>query len=188
MDELEARARAALDGAHGADPGAPGRPTEAEYADRLEAWVARLVKRPSLPLRLAARAQHLERWVLPRGDFPEGRGGYLRWRSAVHARQADRARGLIEGAGGDAILAGRVAELVGKKAPRADPDAQALEDAACLVFLETELAAFQRQHERPKVIDVVRKTWTKMSPAAQDAARRLAVPPEVAALVGEALG
>ena len=191
MDEVESRARAAIDAAHGGDPErVDGRPAEAVYADRIEAWIARVTgteAEPSLALRLAARAQHLERWAIPRSRFPEGRGGYLRWRSAVQQRQGERVRTLVTEAGGDPALADRTALLVAKSAPRGDVEAQALEDAACLVFLETDLADFQRDHAREKVIEVLRKTWKKMSPAAHQLALDLSLAPEARDLLGEAL-
>jgi tRNAThr (cytosine32-N3)-methyltransferase len=152
----------------------------------VEHWVEALVAEPSIALRLAARAQHLERWAIPRSEYPEGRGGYLRWRSAVHARQGERVRQILADAGADAGLTERVAGLVAKRMPPADPEAQALEDAACLVFLETQLEDFSRKHARDKVVDVVRKTWRKMSPAGRQAAGTLALPEGLPALVHEA--
>lgn len=190
MDDVETRARAAIDAVHAGDPDrVAGRPAEADYADRIEAWITRLVAgaEPSLALRLAARAQHLERWAIPRSRFPEGRGGYLRWRSAVHERQGERVRALVTEAGGDPALADRTARLVAKSAPKDDPEAQALEDAACLVFLESDLLDFQRDHERDKVVDVLRKTWKKMGPRGRALARALDLPADSAALVGAAL-
>ena len=187
MTDIE-RARAAIDAAHAAAPrgGSPGG-GETLYADRVEQWIGRLAAPVSLALRLAARAQHIERWAIPRADFPEGRGGYLRWRSAVHRRQGDRVREILSAAGCEATLADRVAVLVAKAAPREDAEAQALEDAACLVFLEHELLDFAAQHPREKTIDVLRKTWRKMSPAGHAAAQALTLAPEAQALVGEAL-
>jgi hypothetical protein len=188
MSDIERRARAAIDEAQAKGPErAGGRPAEAVYADRIETWIPRLVDGPSLALRLAARAQHLERWAIPRQQFPEGRGGYLRWRSAVHVRQGERARELLVGAGADAALAERVAGLVAKSVPDDDPEAQALEDAACLVFLETELAEFRRQQPRDKVIDILRKTWKKMSPRGKELAPTIALLPEAEELVRAAL-
>ena len=188
MSDLESRARAALDAAHAADPErTEDRPAEAVYAERIEAWIHRLCEAPSLALRLAARAQHLERWAIPRAQYPDGRGGYLRWRSAVHQRQGQRAQELIADAGGDPGLCGRVGRLVAKTAPRDDAEAQALEDAACLVFLETELLAFQSEHDRAKVVDVLQKTWKKMSPRGQERALSLALPAESRELVRAAL-
>jgi tRNAThr (cytosine32-N3)-methyltransferase len=59
------------------------------------------------------------------------------------------------------------------------------------VFLENEIQTFAAQHAhypRGKFIEILRKTWRKMSPAAQSAALGLALPPAIAALVREALG
>jgi len=185
MSEID-RARGALDAAHRADP--EGFSGELRYVDCVQGWIGRLVAAPSPALQLAARAQHLERWAIPRSEYPEGRGGYLRWRAAVHERQGQRARRILVDAGCDTVIADRVAALVSKKVPREDPEAQALEDAACLVFLETEFADFARQHPRAKTIDVLRKTWRKMSGAGREAAGGLSLPEELAALVREAVG
>jgi hypothetical protein len=189
MNGAEQKAWALIDAAHAADTRTvEGKPYEIVYADRLLAWVRRLVPEPEPALVLAARAQHLERWAIPRDAHPPGRGGYLRWRSEVHRRQGQRVRELMSAAGVGAELAERVATLVAKAAPRGDADAQALEDAACLVFLETELVPFLRDQPRDKTIDVLKKTWRKMSPAGQKAALAVKLAPEAEDLVREALG
>ena len=54
-----------------------------------------------------------------------------------------------------------------------DAMAQTLEDCACLVFFETELATFAAKQSPEKVADVLAKTWRKMSPAARTLARPL---------------
>lgn len=187
-----ARARESIDFAHGADPGrdADGRPAELAYADRMEAWVARLEPAAAPLLRLAARCQHLERWRVPRTTFPDGRAGYLAWRKSLYDKQADRARALMEAAGIPAEEAARAAAWVAKKGLRSDPGAQALEDAACLVFLENEIGAFARQHAdypREKFVDILRKTWRKMGPRAREFALGLPLAPEIASLVREAV-
>jgi tRNAThr (cytosine32-N3)-methyltransferase len=188
MDDHIQKAAAAIDAAHRADPRhLNGAPYETSYADRLVTWVRALVSDPSPALVLAARAQHLERWAIPREDYPEGRGGYLRWRSDVQRRQGQRAREILTEAGCDAAVVDRVAALVAKAAPRGDAEAQALEDAACLVFLEWELADFMRDYPREKTIDILRKTWRKMSPAGQRAAAALRLPEDAAEVVREAL-
>jgi hypothetical protein len=188
MDDLERRAREAIDVAHASDPERiENRPAEAVYADLIEGWIVRLVAEPSLDLRLAARAQHLERWAIPRADFPEGRGGYLRWRSSVHQRQGQRVRQLLAEAGCAAPVSERVAQLVAKTTPKDDAEAQALEDAACLVFLETELAAFALAHSREKVVDVLQKTWKKMGPRGRELALGLTLPSAAQELVRTAL-
>ncbi len=188
----EESARAALDAAHAADPERDeGRPAEHVYADRIEGWIGRLVDAASPTLRLAARAQHLERWAIPRSDYPMDRPGYHRWRRAVQARQGARARELLLASGCPTEQAERVAVLVAKNAAKGDADGQALEDAACLVFLERELAAFAGEHgdySREKFIDIIRKTWAKMSPRAHQLALGIPLPSELAALVKEAVG
>jgi hypothetical protein len=188
VSDLEQRARMAIDSAHAADPEREGqRPAESVYADRIESWIGKLVEAPSLALRLATRGQHLERWAIPRGDFPAGRGGYLRWRSTVHTRQGKRVRELLAGLEVEPALVDRVATLVAKTAPRTDAEAQALEDAACLVFLETELLEFQGKHEHAKVVDILQKTWKKMSPQGRELALSLTLPGESRELVRAAL-
>ena len=185
-------AREAIEAAHAADPNraSDGRPAESVYAERMEGWVARLVPDATPLLRLAARCQHLERWSVPRASFPEGKAGYFAWRKSLYKKQADRARGLLAAAGVSAAEADEAAVWVSKSGLKANPGTQALEDAACLVFLENEIGAFAAQHAdypRDKFVDIVRKTWHKMSPAAQSFALALELPPSIAGIVGEAV-
>jgi tRNAThr (cytosine32-N3)-methyltransferase len=141
MDPFE-RARGLVDAAHSADPGrAPdGRPAELAYADSMEKWVSRIVPDAKPILRLAARCQHLERWTVPRGTFPDGRPGYLAWRRSLYVKQSERARELLLSAGVSADEAEEAATWVSKAEMRTNPGSQALEDAAVLVFLESEIA------------------------------------------------
>ena len=187
------RARQLIDAAHSADPNrdGDGRPAELVYADRVEKWVARLVPGAAPLLRLAARCQHLERWTVPRATFPEGRPGYLAWRKSLYQKQAGRARELLLEAGISAGEADDVATWVSKAGLATNPGTQALEDAACLVFLENEIGRFAAQHAdypREKFIGILQKTWRKMSLAARHAALALDLPPAIAALVREAAG
>ena len=186
------RARELIDAAHAGDPKRThdGRPAELIYADRMEAWVARTAAQPTELLRLAARCQHLERWSVPRDTFPEGKAGYLKWRQSLYRKQADRARDLLLQAGVAAAEADEVAVWVSKSALKTNPGSQALEDAACLVFLENEIEAFAAEHAdypREKFVDIIRKTWRKMTARAQDLARTIALRPDIGALVGEAI-
>lgn len=186
------RARELIDAAHAADPNRTldGRAAEQVYADRMEQWVAKLVPGAAPLLRLAARSQHLERWSVPRASFPMDRPGYLRWRKSLYTKQAERARELLQQAGITAAEAAEVAVWVSKSGLKTNPGTQALEDAACLVFLENEIGAFAAQHAdypREKFVEIIRKTWRKMSPPAQAMARGLALPPGTAELVAEAI-
>jgi hypothetical protein len=187
-----ARARERVDAAHDADPHrlADGRAAELVYADRMEAWVSRIDPGAGPLLLLAARCQHLERWSVPRGAFPLGRPGYLAWRRSLYGKQADRARQLLLDAGLPAAEADEAADWVAKKGLKTNPGTQALEDAAVLVFLDSEIQAFAAQHAeypREKFVEILRKTWRKMSPRAQAVALALDLPPAVASLVREAV-
>lgn len=187
-----AHARQLIDAAHAADPKrtSDGRAAELVYAERMELWVAKLGPEASPLLRLAARCQHLERWSVPRASFPEGKAGYLRWRQSLYVKQAERARELLTEAGVSAAEADEVATWVSKTGLKTNPGTQALEDAACLVFLENEIADFAAQHadySPEKFVDIIRKTWRKMSPRGQEFALGLALPPGVAALVQTAV-
>jgi hypothetical protein len=192
MSDAYARARQLIDSAHAADPArsADGRAAELAYAERVEAWVAKLIADAAPILRLAARCQHLERWLTPRATFPEGKVGYLTWRRSLYVKQAERARELLLAAGVSAEEAAQAATWISKSGLKTNPGTQALEDAAVLVFLENEIGAFAAQHAeypREKFIDILQKTWRKLSPAGQQAALGLDLPPTIAALVREAL-
>jgi len=191
--EVYAQARSLIDAAHTADPKktATGFAAELVYADRMEAWVEKLVPGASALLRLAARCQHLERWTVPRASFPLGKPGYLSWRRSLYVKQAERARELLRQAGVAENEASDVATWVSKTGLKTNPGTQALEDAACLVFLENEIEEFAAQHTdypAEKFVDILKKTWRKMSPDAQQAALGLKLPPGIAALVQTAVG
>ena len=164
-------------------------PKELLYARRMSAWLERLRPDAAAALRVAARAQHLERWAIPRGRFPPGRTGYLRWRTTLGAHHAERTAALMREAGFDGGTIAAVAALLRKEGlARAAPDSdvQALEDSACLVFLESYLSPFADQHQPAKVAAILTKTWRKMSPAAQTAALGIEFRPAVRALLDTA--
>jgi tRNAThr (cytosine32-N3)-methyltransferase len=189
--EAYAYARESIDSVHSADPQyAPdGRPAELVYAERMEAWVGRLVPEATPILRLAARCQHLERWSVPRTSYPEGKVGYLAWRKSLYHRQAERARQLLLAAGVADGEAADAANWVAKSGLKTNPGTQALEDAACLVFLENEIGAFAAQHAaypREKFVDILRKTLRKMTPGAHELALGLPLAPAIAAFMQEA--
>ncbi len=185
-------ARALIDAAHAADPTRTpeGHPAELIYADRVEAWVNRLDVAASPILRLAARCQHLERWLTPRATFPEGKAGYLSWRRSLYTKQAERARGILLSAGVATDEAANAATWISKSGLKTNPGTQVLEDAAVLVFLENEIADFAAKnadYPREKFIDILQKTWRKLSPAGQQAALGLDLPPVIAGLIHDAL-
>ena len=186
-------ALARFDQANAEDPnreliGDTPQPKELVYAQRMTAWLDRLAPDASEPLRLAARCQHIRRWVIARSEFPPGRDGYRRWRTTLAAYHAQTAGAILREAGyGDATVA-RVEALVRKVRLKADADTQTLEDVICLVFLEHYLPAFANQHDDAKLVDILRKTWRKMSERGRSAALELDLAPEIRTLVERAIG
>ena len=185
------RARILIDQAHAADPLiTPHGPAELVYADRMEAFLLKVAPNATPIQRLAARCQHLERWTVPRSSYPMTKVGYHQWRTGLYTKQAATAQSLLLAAGVSAEEADAVFRWVAKKDLKKDPGTQALEDAACLVFLENEIAGFAAAHAdypREKFIDILRKTWAKMSPEGHALALTLPLPEAIAALVREAL-
>jgi hypothetical protein len=147
----------------------------------------RLEPDASEALRLAVRAQHISRWSIPRDSFPPGRKGYRAWRTRLMDHHADVAGEILHEAGYGEAMIGRVGELLRKKGLKRDPEVQTLEDVACLVFLEHYFDDFAAQHDDQKVIQILRKTWSKMSERGREAALGLDLSPRGAALVARAL-
>jgi hypothetical protein len=80
-------------------------------------------------------------------------------------------------------MIGRVGRLIrGELFPR-DPDAQLLEDADCLAFLELKLADYLDQWDEAKVARILHGTWAKMSEPARALARTLPLDPRVRQLL-----
>ena len=162
---------AAIDAANAADPNrviieGEDLPLALGQGRRADAWVVRLAPNAGDEVRLAARAHHLRRWLVPRTSYPPGRAGYLRWRRDQKERHAIEVAELLRGAGyADAFVA-RVTDLVVRRGLGTDPETQLVEDAACLVFAETQLAEFAARFEADKLNAVLTKTRAKMSPGA----------------------
>jgi hypothetical protein len=189
-----ARATAEFDRRNAEDPaqevihGTP-RPRLLLQAERLAHWIARLDPDASEALRLAAHCQHLERWKIPRSDFPEGRVGYLTWRTRLGRFHAERAAEVLREVGYDDASVKAVERILTKQNLRSNPDSQTMEDALCLVFLEHELDAFLEKYpDEAKAVDILQKTWKKMSERGHQAALGLEFSARGKALVGRALG
>jgi hypothetical protein len=186
------RAIVAIDRANAGDPNTLAfrgevRPKELLHAELLTSWVRKLRPEAGDALLLAARAHHLRRWERPRADYPAGRHGYLRWRRDANQWHAEIAAPLLREAGYDEPTIERAAELIARRPPLSDPDRQALEDGVCLVFLETQLDEVAGRIAHDTMVDILRKSWRKMSEAGRQAALELAFSPAEAALVREAL-
>jgi hypothetical protein len=164
-----------------------GEPTALVQGRLAAAWVERLDPAASDVQLLAARAHHLRRWASPRTDFPEGRAGYLRWRTAAKKRHAEELGELLAGAGYPAEAIERAQRIVRKEGLGTDPAVQTHEDALCLVFLETQLDPLAADLGDEKAVAVLAKTAAKMGPAGLAAAGGLALSPHGAALLADAL-
>ena len=139
-------------------------------------------------LRFAIRGQHICRWTIPRDSYPMDRPGYLRWRNDCKQMHAEKLSEILRTVGYDDTTIGRVESLVRKERLKADAETQLLEDVACLVFLENYFAEFSREHDEAKLIDIVRKTWKKMSSQGHAAALQLPLTEESRLIVEKALG
>lgn len=155
---------AAIDAANALDPNrTEDAPDALLYGQRMTAECDRLFPDASDVLRIAARGQHIERWILQRSDYPEGRTGYLTWRRDLARHHAARVGGLMEAAGYDAAEVEEVGRMLRKEGLKRDPEVQRLEDVICLVFLTWYFAPFAAKHPDEKVQDIVQKTARKMS-------------------------
>lgn len=184
MGDLKA-ALARIDAANAADPNSEdGRPAALLYGERMSAELARLFPDAPDVLEIAARGQHVERWMLPRSAYPEGKAGYLDWRREQGRRHAARVAGIMAEAGYGPEAQDRVGVLLRKEGIKRDAEVQALEDVICFVFLRFYFADFAAKHTEEDVLGIVAKTARKMSAAGR--ARVLAefdLPPALAAAV-----
>jgi len=186
------RAFAAIDAANADDPNTivvrgERQPKEQAHAELAVEWVRRLVDEPSDALLLAARAHHVRRWEIPRSDEPAGRPGYLRWKRRLQQHHADVAARVLGDVEVDAATIERVQAIVRKERMRSDPEVQALEDALCLVFVETQFGELTAQLGEDHMIEVVAKTLRKMTVTARQAALELPLDDESLHIVHRAL-
>ena len=183
-----------IDQANGEDPNfevvdGVAQPKEQLYGMRMQEWVEELDPGASEALRIAARSQHIRRWEIPRSDYPMDRKGYLRWRTTLYAFHADRASEILRAQEYDAETIEHVRTLLQKRNLRTDTDVQTLEDAAALVFLVHHLDDFLKRDDigEEKAIDIIRKTWKKMTKRGHEAASALTLSDESTALLEKAL-
>ncbi len=160
---------------------------ELPYSERLSAWAMKRLPEASELLRIAARGQHVGRWTIPRDRYPMDRTGYLRWREDLKRFHSSTVAGFMEEAGYAAAEIERVRSMMLKKNLQTDPEAQALEDALCLLFLETQFDELREKTPDDKMIDILQKTWRKMSDVGRRMALDLPLPPDQGALVAKAL-
>ncbi|KAI0546871.1 hypothetical protein F4679DRAFT_556268 [Xylaria curta] len=202
LPDLPANFAAALkliDDAHAEDPKATlsavgdlAVPNELHYARKMTRWLSVRCPDASPTLQLACRAQHFRRWEIPRDSFPMTRPGYLTWRAKQKTQAAENIKALLSSLSSSPLSTediDRVAALVRKENLAADPETQALEDVACLVFLDDQLDDFEKREDvdEDKMINILRKTWAKMSPGGREIALGMKLSERATMLVTKAL-
>lgn len=162
-------------------------PKEVLYAVRMTEKLNDFAPEASEALRLTARCQHLRRWEIPRERYPMDRSGYLKWRQDLKKFHAEKAAEILERVGYNEETIAEVAFLLQKKQLKKNEDTQTLEDVICLVFLEYYFEDFSQEHEETKIIDILKKTWRKMSDAGREAALGLPLSQKSRELIGKAV-
>lgn len=187
-----AQALAAIDAANADDPftlvfDQVERPKEQLHAELMTTWVRRLDPEATDEQVIAARAHHLRRWSVPRESYPDGRAGYLRWRTALKRQHADDVGAILDRVGYGPEAIERVQQIVRKERLGRDPQVQVHEDALCLVFLQTQFDELADRLGDEKTIEVLRKTARKMSPEGLALAAALPHGPDAQRLLAAAL-
>ncbi len=179
----------AIDAANAVDPNretvkGADHPAALLYSERMSAELDRLCPEASDHLKIAARGQHIERWKLPRSEFPEGRTGYLKWRQTQAANHAARVSELMAEAGFAKADRERVESLLRKEGIKRNPEMQMLEDVICFVFIRWYFPSFAAGRSAEEIARIVAKTAKKMSPEARARAlEEFPLPDELAALM-----
>jgi len=184
MNNLLEKTISLIDQANTADP---TNGTEVLYSQRMLETLQTFEPQASEPLTLACYAQHVCRWKLIRKDYPTGLKGYLTWRTDLAKLHAQILADAMRVSGYDDTIIERASNIIQKKKLKKDPDAQTLEDVSCLVFLSYYFDSFANKHNDEKVIDIVQKTWGKMSAKAHQSALSIDLPIHLQRLVEKAL-
>lgn len=161
--------------------------SEVFYAQELHDWILKLDPKASEALLLASKCQHIGRWEIERKTYPEGRVGYLTWRSDLSKFHAEKAGEILKSVEYDEGIIERVKEIILKKKLRTDPEVQTMENALCLVFLEFQYDDLIEQLSEEKMINILRKTWAKMTEPGKEVALALKYSEKGASLLDQAL-
>lgn len=163
-------------------------PRELTFARRTYTWVEKLSDHPSEALLLAARAHTLRRWSIPRDRYEMNTVGYHEWRNALAAFHAEEAGRILADVGYQAATIDKVKKLITKADWPNDPDGRVLEDADCLVFIETKLSDYLDEWDDAKMFRVLSGTYQKMTPAAQKQIQTLQLGQRERKLLADATG
>jgi len=162
-------------------------PKELLYGRRMSKVLNSYYPQASEELQLAVRGQHISRWEIPRSDYDMNKAGYHKWRNDLKDFHAKKIGDILPLVGYNKEEVERVQFLIKKNKIKSDSDSQVLEDVVCLVFLEFYFDAFANKHEREKLIEIIKKTWAKMSDMGRDAALKINFSETSMNLIQEAL-
>lgn len=157
------------------------------YGVKRYEWIKKLDPEASESLLLASRSQHIGRWEIARDSYPEGRAGYLKWRSDLAKFHAQKAEEILTSVGYDKETTDRVRQIILKQKIKADGEVQTMENALCLVFLEYQFDELIAKVSEEKMIDILRKTWAKMSDPGREMALSLTYSEDGKQLIHKAL-
>jgi len=162
-------------------------PKELLYAKRMSKKLMDFEPNASEALQIATRAQHICRWKIPRNEYPMDRVGYIKWRETLKKMHADMTAEILKTVGYDPEFIERVTFLIQKKLIKKDEESQIIEDVICLVFLEHYLEEFSAKHSDEKIVDILKKTWKKMSEKGHQEALKLSYSEKVKSLIKNAI-
>ena len=146
-------------------------PKELLYSKRMLDMLNRYLPDADEVAKLSVAAQHIQRWKSPRSDYPMNRKGYHLWRTNLYKFHAETAAKLLEEAGYDEQTIERVKLAIGKKNLKTNKDTQIVEDVAALTFMEYYMMPMYinfPQYDEEKWIDIIIRTWKKLSPQAHE--------------------
>ncbi len=162
-------------------------PKELLYGIRMSKTLEDFEPNASESVKLAARCQHICRWEIPRDSYEMNKVGYLKWRRYLYKFHAEKASEILTEVGYDKAIIDNVKFLLQKKQLKKNVETQLLEDVICLVFLEHYFSKFSKKYTEEKLIDILQKTWGKMSKKGHEAALKLNFSQEEATLISKAL-
>ena len=162
-------------------------PKELLYSQRMSQKLLEFKPDASEELQIAARAQHICRWKIERSEYSTDKVGYIKWREKLKKMHADITSDILKEVGYDSEFIDRVSFLINKKLIKKESDTQTMEDVICLVFLEYYFEEFAAKHPEKKVIDILRKTWKKMSAKGQAGATNLDFSTKSQSLIKQAI-
>ncbi len=162
-------------------------PKEVLYAQRMTKQLNSFAPKASEALKLTARCQHICRWEIPRDSYDMNREGYLRWRQALKKFHSEKAASVLSEVGYSEEIISKVSFLLEKKQLKKNEETQTLEDVICLVFLEHYFEPFAAKHPEEKTIDILQKTWRKMSDKGHKAALALSLSNDALNLISKAI-